>query len=598
MEQAYGPNWYVSVFGGASFARAQAQYNGDANDIRLNDGFSLGAVVGHHLGNGFRVESEISYFANDNDKFREDNGGYDPLSGDTAAVFALRNLWKDIRLSDAVQPYVGGGLGVGLLMSDGFFDDDGDIDWDDSSLGLAGQIGAGVRVALSDRMALDAGYRFKAVIDATFDGTTVGDDENGEFSFYTHSAQLGVSYALGEGSRIMSSGGDPSDWYVSLFGGATETVTNWSYSDDNPYLFEHDTGFTIGAAIGTHLAPGLRTELEVSYLRAAVESYTDEADDNNEPASGDLEQGYLLGNIWKDFDWGVLTPYVGAGVGFGFVHFDDGVVDGDTQSDDTGYGLAGQFGFGARIALGDDLSLDLGYRFKSIVDAFIIGGGDDTDNSDVSTYSHVAQLGLNYGLGAGGGDIPEMTSRYVSLFGGAVVMEDHFSNVDSHDYRVEFDTGFTVGAAVGGNLTETLRGELELSYLSYDVDSVDNGGTANPTPDGEVDSYFLLANVWRDFEIGGFTPYAGGGVGVALMDVNIDYGDDNHVVDDTSLALAAQLGAGLMVPITDNLTLDAGYRFKAALGVLTEGDINSNNDDHTSGTFYAHTGQVGVVWNF
>ena len=70
MEQAYGPNWYVSVFGGGSFAHALTHYNEDVYDVRLNDGFTVGAAVGSHLGNGLRFERELTYLRNSNDETR------------------------------------------------------------------------------------------------------------------------------------------------------------------------------------------------------------------------------------------------------------------------------------------------------------------------------------------------------------------------------------------------------------------------------------------------------------------------------------------------------------------------------------------------
>lgn len=590
MEQAYGPDWYVSVFGGASFANMHGTYNGSQYDVRLKDGFSIGAAVGRHIGNGFRAESELSYVQNANKAYRSDDGSLNPdMNGETAALFMFGNLWKDIRLSDTVQPYVGAGLGTGLLIAE----ESDDHNWDDSSIGLAAQLGGGVRIALSDRIALDAGYRLRAVIDATFH--SVDDNENGVFSSYSHSAQLGLSYALGEGSgNLHADGGEPSDWYVSVFAGGVKTDTVWNYADQ-AYSIDHKTGFTIGGAVGTHLAPGLRTELELSYARSALDSYSTDGD-GSEPASGHLEQGFLLANIWKDFNLGMLSPYIGGGLGFGAIHLEDGEFGDETETNDTGYGLAGQFGFGARMEFSDNLSVDLGYRFKSIADASLIGGGDDTNNSDVTTHNHVVQFGLNYGLGEGAGSEPVSgvpDSRYVSLFGGIVLPQDTHFTYSSSDYLVNFKTGFTVGAAIGSNLTENLRGEVEFAFQTYDVDNVDENGSTTDASSGKVDSYFLLANLWREFDFGGFRPYVGGGVGMALLDADLNFDSDR--IAGTDVALAAQLGSGVRFDVSDRLTIDAGYRFKAAVGVLTEG---VGADEHGSATHYSHVGQIGAAWKF
>lgn len=590
------PDWYLSVFGGASFARGHATID-DQKDIRLDDGFLLGGAIGRDIGNGFRSELEISYATNDNDWSRDWEGASkNELNGSTSAVFLLGNLWKDIRLSDTVQPYLGGGVGVGILSTDSESDDEGDEDWDVDGVGLAGQLGAGVRFALTERLAIDAGYRLRAVVDASSDN---GDDDNGVFSYYSHGVQLGASYALAEGSQIMAGSDDPSSWYVSLFAGAIFTETGWNYGGSS-YLIDHKTGFTVGGAVGTHIAPELRAELELSYARSKLKDYS-ERDDESRDASGDLEQGFLLANIWKDFEFGWVTPYIGGGLGMGALHFENGELDGDKISNDTQFGLAGQFGVGARVAVADNMSIEIGYRFKSILDVLLTGEEDgDEDNSDVSTQNHVIQAGFNWGLGATVTPVADVApeaygANYVSVFGGVLLPEDTHANIDDHDYLVKFKTGFTVGAALGGNITENLRGEVEVSYQSFDVDEVDEGSDDVDESEGDVEGYFLMANLWRDFEVGGVRPYVGGGVGMALMDVSIVYSTDNHDTDHTDLALAAQAGAGLRVPVSESLTLDLGYRFRGAMSVLTEG---ANNDDNNSSTYYTHSGQVGVQWAY
>jgi opacity protein-like surface antigen len=584
-------NWYVSVFGGLSFAREHLSISDSHYDIHLKDGFSLGAAIGRQLGNGFRTDSELSYVQHKNKSFRFDDGASIPLSGRASAVFLLQNLWKDFQLSDSFQPYIGGGVGTAWLESDG---NDGDQLWDDSSLGFALQFGAGARYALTDRIALDAGYRLKSVIDVGLAGDN--NLSHSSASLYSHSAQLGLTYAFGGAGQVMPQGsGDPSDLYVSIFGGAALPDKSAFEYDGNIYSLSHKDGFTVGAAVGTHIAPGLRAEFEASYLRTGLKNASFDADSSGS-ASGHLNQGYFLSNIWKDFDLGMITPYIGGGLGFGTEKFSNASLDGNALSDKTGFGIAGQFGLGARVNISDNLSLDLGYRYKSIIDAMILAGDgvDFGENYDVATHNHLIQAGVTYGLGAGSGSSgDDLENPYVSLFGGAVGPRDtHFMH-DRSSYLVDFNTGFTLGAAIGANVAPDLRGELELSYQGYSVDKVDNFGNVTGL-EKRVDSYYAMANLWRDFDLGAFHPYAGGGVGLAVMDVDINL-DSNQANKDATLALAAQVGSGVRFNLADNLVLDAGYRFKAALGVLTEG---TGGGDHTTSSHYTHVGQVGVAWKF
>ena len=174
-----------------------------------------------------------------------------PLSGDTDAVFFLANLWKDFHLG-LFSPYVGAGVGTALLGIDGTYLG-GAAGRDDTSLAFAAQLGAGVRVGITDRLAVDAGYRFKMAVDANLKtgGPSLG---NSTLTLYDHIAQVGLSYAMGSDAQVMpADGGDPSQpaWYVSVFGGAAfpeNTGVDYVFA----YSVNAKDGFTLGGAIGTH----------------------------------------------------------------------------------------------------------------------------------------------------------------------------------------------------------------------------------------------------------------------------------------------------------------------------------------------------------
>ena len=61
----------------------------------------------------------------------------------------------------------------------------------------------------------------------------------------------------------------------------------------------------------------------------------------------------------------------------------------------------------------------------------------------------------------------------------------------------EFDTGYSVGAAVG-IMRETFRLDGELSYMASDMDTFDGFNS-----DAEIDSLTFLANGYYDFNSGG-----------------------------------------------------------------------------------------------
>lgn len=604
-EDAFGDNWYVSVFGGGAFNEsAHSNYNRDIYDIRLTDGFTVGGAFGGEIAPGLRAEQEISYVRHSNRDTRfDDNDPRLPLSGNTDALYILANLWKDIDLGLA-SLYAGGGIGTAILGIDGQFQEGPRVrGWGDSAVAFAAQIGGGVRVGLTDRLAFDAGYRLKMATDAGLASDGFFGNENAALTLYDHIFQAGLTYAMGSNAQVLPAGAgnpDEADWYVSLFAGAL-IGEDMGMDYGRVYGLDNKTGFTIGGAIGNYLAPGLRSELELSYMRQAAESYSGLAG-GSRPSSGDVDQIFVLANLWKDFHVGAFSPYVGAGVGVGYVNTDDYVFNGATVWETDGAGLAGQFGAGVRVTVTENLALDAGYRFKSIVNAFLPGDtAGASDHTSLATYNHIVQVGLTYGFG--GMNVtpvadPDPTDKsadwYVSIFAGAAIPEETHVSYFGGNYLTDFKTGFTVGAVVGTNVLPAMRGELELSYVEYDSDTSTEGGVTLNSP-GDVGAVFLLANLWQDFDIGmSFTPYGGFGLGMAFANVDIDLLNNGAGIDDTSTALGTQLGAGITFDVSEKVTIDAGYRFKMALDVLTDGPGNFQG----MASYYTHVLQAGAGLNF
>ncbi|MDC9824029.1 outer membrane beta-barrel protein [Devosia sp. ZB163] len=198
-------------------------------------------------------------------------------------------------------------------------------------------------------------------------------------------------------------------WYLSVFGGGV-WAHNIEADDGSPdfgqfFDFGADTGWLVGAAVGVRITDNLRGEVEVSTGSLGLNDVTI----SGGPAApvdgsvalpltdGSASTTYLLGNVWFDIDTGAgFTPYVGAGVGVGFVSA-DAVIGAPLNAsvDLSGWGLAYQVGAGVKIDVADNIALDLGYRWKAIVDAEVEGNGNDA----VADYgSHVVQAGLTFGF--------------------------------------------------------------------------------------------------------------------------------------------------------------------------------------------------------
>jgi len=86
---------------------------------------------------------------------------------------------------------------------------------------------------------------------------------------------------------------------------------------------------------------------------------------------------------------GGISPYVGGGLGVGFVNVDVDSIEGvglDASGDETGF--AYQLGGGLMWSLTDNVALDLGYRWRGVM----------LDDYDEDLNSNNVLLGLNVGF--------------------------------------------------------------------------------------------------------------------------------------------------------------------------------------------------------
>jgi len=194
-------------------------------------------------------------------------------------------------------------------------------------------------------------------------------------------------------------------WYLSVFGGGVFASSvegdDGSAAFGQFFDFDTDIGWAAGVAVGANFTENLRGEVELSTSALGLNEVT--ITGGVDPYDGDIyvvDDGsatatYLLGNLWFDIDTGSgFTPYVGGGLGAAFV-----TAEGDIGLSDpidlSGWGWAYQVGAGVKFDVADNIALDLGYRYKAVVDAELEGGGDD---AIVDVNSHVIQAGLTIGF--------------------------------------------------------------------------------------------------------------------------------------------------------------------------------------------------------
>lgn len=206
------------------------------------------------------------------------------------------------------------------------------------------------------------------------------------------------------------------------------------------------------------------------------------------------------------------------------------------------------------------------------------------------------------------------TSWYVSIFGGVSIADDfnsdsRYTTAPATRFTAEsqLDTGFILGIAAGRQLNEDWRGEVEFAYQRNSSDRIDFA-TLPAAPiayaaDGQIESFTILANVWHDFEPSehaGFTPYAGGGIGIGFVNGGVEYLPPTapglgHLDED--IGFAFQLGAGVSWKISQTMSMQVGYRFKGITGLeFNQSTGGGNSVSHDVDSWYSHNAIVGLTW--
>lgn len=166
---AHAEGWYGRADVGASVG-GDMFFSTDGGSVTLDmdENFHVSGAVGKAMGNGLRIEGELSYRAND----------LVPLAdnldvGDITAFTGMVNAYLDFNREGTIRPYVGAGVGYAKLEIDAVNLANPEFIHDDDSV-LTYQLMAGVGFALSGNAVVDIGYRHYEAQDLGFDGTDAG----------------------------------------------------------------------------------------------------------------------------------------------------------------------------------------------------------------------------------------------------------------------------------------------------------------------------------------------------------------------------------------------------------------------------------------
>ena len=160
------------------------------------------------------------------------------------------------------------------------------------------------------------------------------------------------------------------------------------------------------------------------------------------------------------------------------------------------------------------------------------------------------------------------TGMYGSFNAGVAIPADGNMTIPGvGSAKLEYDTSFTVGGAIGYRLGESgdYRVEGEVAYQNNEVDRIENNSLPADIDGARLSSMeasvltFLL-NGYIDFYYGSaFSWFITAGFGVAGIDGEMTVNGVTSDDDDTGFAY--QLGAGAGYALTETVTLDCKYRY-------------------------------------
>ena len=161
--------------------------------------------------------------------------------------------------------------------------------------------------------------------------------------------------------------------------------------------------------------------------------------------------------------------------------------------------------------------------------------------------------------------------------------------------RVEdTDSSATYGGAIGYRFSPNFRAETDLSYREndYSLSGVTGSGSEKHLS-AMLNGYYDFANNSR------FTPYVGAGVGFDRATIEANYTASGSTIkaDDSDIAFAYNLMAGIGYAVTKNIDLTLGYRWLDTSTATVDAKINTTSTT-LDGEYKAHEVLAGVRYNF
>ncbi len=182
----------------------------------------------------------------------------------------------------------------------------------------------------------------------------------------------------------------------------------------------------------------------------------------------------------------------------------------------------------------------------------------------ISCAAAVVVTALAGGTGVASAQAFSLGEVYLKGFGGATWPSNFDTTLEEDGERIalpgfDYDTGYTLGAAVGAAFTPNISMEIEYAYRNADVTITDSADDDDSViADGDTSADAVMLNALYVFDglgaTGAVQPYLGAGIGAAKVDV--DAGGQNF---DSGTRFAYQVIGGI------------GYEVNPAVSLYAEG---------------------------
>ncbi len=203
---AVGTGWssrvYVGARGGFSNIRDTSfgLPDGRVNTDYEETGYNISGVAGwgtkSSSGLGYRLEAEVGYQTADVSSHTFGGNTFTSAAGgEISTVYGFVNAYVDVPLIQRLNGVVGGGIGIGQVDFDGHSVDipGGGTFLDDDDTAFGYHLDAGLSYDVTDRIALEALYRYTNFVDVDVD---VGVGSSAEIDVDSHNVVVGARYGF------------------------------------------------------------------------------------------------------------------------------------------------------------------------------------------------------------------------------------------------------------------------------------------------------------------------------------------------------------------------------------------------------------------